>query len=61
MTQTAQVIPFPGTAFASLPQGIGGHQGRPLGVYGLVLLIALGLPMIAISQSLGVTGLPFTA
>jgi hypothetical protein len=54
MTQTAQIIPFPGVPF----QGSGTGQSRPLGVYGLVLLIALGLPMIALSQSLHAAGLP---
>ncbi len=57
MTQTAQIIPFPGTGF----QGVGSEQSRPLGVYGLVLLIALGFPMIALSQSFQTVGLPFGA
>jgi hypothetical protein len=57
MRQTAQIIPFPGTGF----QGVGSEQSRPLGVYGLVLLIALGFPMIAMSQSLHAVGLPFGA
>lgn len=57
MTQTAQIIPFPGTGF----QGVGSEQSRPLGVYGLVLLIALGFPMIAMSQSLHAAGVPFSA
>jgi len=57
MTQTAQIIPFPGVPF----QGSGTGQSRPLGVYGLVLLIALGLPMIALSQSFHAAGLPLGA
>jgi hypothetical protein len=57
MRQTAQIIPFPGTGF----QGVGPEQSRPLGVYGLVLLIALGFPMIAMSQSLHAAGVPFGA
>lgn len=57
MTQTAQIIPFPGAGF----QGVGPEQSRPLGVYGLVLLIALGLPMIALSQSFHTVDLPFGA
>jgi hypothetical protein len=57
MRQTAQIIPFPGTGF----QGVGPEQSRPLGVYGLVLLIALGFPMIALSQSFHTVGLPFGA
>jgi hypothetical protein len=57
MTQTAQIIPFPSAPF----QGPGTGQSRPLGVYGLVLLIALGLPMIALSQSFHAAGLPLGA